>query len=358
MPNKLRTACDHCHHTKVRCSGQLPCKGCVKASIPCFFSLSARLGRPKGTKNRTTEEGRRRSNKTNNKRSPTSKDVTTDNDDRRMESSSDGGSGERFELPNSHSEPTLDVSFEPSFDISPRESDFSQLLWTDLDAEFLHHVAPSNEIEPTLATPPSEILLGKQPVNTSSCACMQQQVELLCKSRVLNAAHPSDGKPAISMDVALALVEEGMGTWQMPIMCPACRCNDDQEVILLAFMSIQLITRCFQRLVSQARVRAPGPPRFVSPGDCPIKTQLLMLGSFPITGEDRLLLLRTLVLNTLRKMGWILTLLQRMLEEKRSRFPPEQIDIGADSMPGNTFYMQQMFDGLSSSLRELEESVS
>ncbi|QGA17794.1 hypothetical protein EYB26_005470 [Talaromyces marneffei] len=46
---KLRSACDICHQAKTRCSGGNPCTGCRNSGAECVYSVSNRLGRPKGT---------------------------------------------------------------------------------------------------------------------------------------------------------------------------------------------------------------------------------------------------------------------------------------------------------------------
>ena len=51
-PGKIRSACDTCHRLKVKCSGHVPCEGCLNSGSSCFYSYSGRLGRPRGTKNR------------------------------------------------------------------------------------------------------------------------------------------------------------------------------------------------------------------------------------------------------------------------------------------------------------------
>ena len=57
---KLRTACDICHQAKMKCSGGTPCQGCRGSDHDCIYSVSKRIGRPKGTKNkRTTERANR-----------------------------------------------------------------------------------------------------------------------------------------------------------------------------------------------------------------------------------------------------------------------------------------------------------
>ncbi|KAL7943595.1 hypothetical protein V8C42DRAFT_97777 [Trichoderma barbatum] len=49
---RLRSACDACHQLKVRCSGYLPCDSCTESCRTCIFSMSNRLGRPLGSKNK------------------------------------------------------------------------------------------------------------------------------------------------------------------------------------------------------------------------------------------------------------------------------------------------------------------
>lgn len=57
MSIKLRSACDKCHEAKVRCSGGIPCQGCLISRCLCFYSVSNPLGRPKGTKKRQNRGG-------------------------------------------------------------------------------------------------------------------------------------------------------------------------------------------------------------------------------------------------------------------------------------------------------------
>uniref|UniRef100_A0A093VKS2 Filamentous growth regulator 27 n=1 Tax=Talaromyces marneffei PM1 TaxID=1077442 RepID=A0A093VKS2_TALMA len=406
MSTKLRAACDNCHRAKVRCSGQLPCQGCLNTGALCFFSLSDQLGRPKGTKNRSSEESRKRSNtgtskaaaaakRANNNKRPgplsnnkdssiscqpattattASANITPDINDHELNGSSSGDSyREGFDFLNSHN---THAPFDGSLHITPNDSDFSNLLWTtDTGVDFVHELGLSNENEVMLdpisalsTVPPMDTLLGKQPASTTnSCACMQQQVDLLFKSKILNNSQPGNNNASnndgsvVSIDVALALVEEGMKAWQTPIMCTPCRCNDDQEVILLAFMSIQAVTRYFQRLLIRNRSQLSGtPPRHVDPGQCPARTQMT-IGAFQVQGEDRLLLLKTLVLNTVRKLSWILTSLRKILEEKVARFPPHETAAGDTThsvLHGDVCYTQHMFNGLAGSLQSIQDFLS
>jgi uncharacterized Zn finger protein (UPF0148 family) len=53
---KLRTACDRCHQSKMKCSGTVPCASCGTSGEPCIYSASNKSGRPKGVKNKRTSE--------------------------------------------------------------------------------------------------------------------------------------------------------------------------------------------------------------------------------------------------------------------------------------------------------------
>jgi hypothetical protein len=55
---KLRSACDICHQAKTRCSGGNPCTGCRVSGAECIYSVSNRLGRPKGTTKYNTQRQR------------------------------------------------------------------------------------------------------------------------------------------------------------------------------------------------------------------------------------------------------------------------------------------------------------
>ncbi|GAM43439.1 hypothetical protein TCE0_050r18257 [Talaromyces pinophilus] len=397
MVTKLRAACDNCHRGKVRCSGQLPCQGCLNTGTLCFFSLSDRLGRPKGTKNRSSEEAQKQSNtskaaaaarraKTSKGRASNSKDslttclpagpatlssnITPDMNDHDVNgSNSEDSYNGRLDLLNTHDN---QAPFDGLLNINPNDPDFSNLLWTDAGLNFMHEggLSDSSEVIPNpisapSTAPPMDTLPSKQAASTtSSCACMQQQVDLLFKSKILNHSQPNNNNydgPAVTLDVALTLVEDGMKAWQTPIMCASCRCNDDQEVILLAFMSIQAITRYFQRLLIRNRAQLNGTrPSHVDPSQCPAKA-LLTIGAFQVQGEDRFLLLKTLALNTVRKLIWVLTSLQKILEEKIARFPPDETitgDTAHSQLPDDSFYILHMFHGLARTLQSIQQSLN
>ena len=57
LPNKkLRSACDRCHQSKMKCPGGMPCTGCFNSRQSCCYSVSNRSGRPSGAKNKRNHE--------------------------------------------------------------------------------------------------------------------------------------------------------------------------------------------------------------------------------------------------------------------------------------------------------------
>lgn len=51
---QLRSACDACHQSKIKCPGGYPCFPCQSSRSRCNYSPGSRLGRPKGSKNKRT----------------------------------------------------------------------------------------------------------------------------------------------------------------------------------------------------------------------------------------------------------------------------------------------------------------
>jgi len=75
---KLRTACDICHQAKMKCSGGSPCNGCRDSGYECSYSVSNRIGRPKGTKNKRTLERMSRNQSENERDNKAQNTPTTD----------------------------------------------------------------------------------------------------------------------------------------------------------------------------------------------------------------------------------------------------------------------------------------
>lgn len=52
---QLRSACDACHQSKIKCPGGNPCLNCFSGGNRCNYTQASRIGRPKGSKNKPRE---------------------------------------------------------------------------------------------------------------------------------------------------------------------------------------------------------------------------------------------------------------------------------------------------------------
>ncbi|KAL4998927.1 hypothetical protein BDV10DRAFT_194041 [Aspergillus recurvatus] len=56
---RLRRACNACHRMKLRCSGTNPCARCQDTGNECAYAFVAKLGKPRGSRNKKTIERER-----------------------------------------------------------------------------------------------------------------------------------------------------------------------------------------------------------------------------------------------------------------------------------------------------------
>ncbi|MCJ1373863.1 hypothetical protein MMC20_005093 [Loxospora ochrophaea] len=54
QPPRRRSACESCHQSKVKCSGGNPCARCKTSHSSCVYKLAAKIGKPKGSRNKST----------------------------------------------------------------------------------------------------------------------------------------------------------------------------------------------------------------------------------------------------------------------------------------------------------------
>ncbi|KAK2758594.1 hypothetical protein FQN54_003284 [Arachnomyces sp. PD_36] len=211
----------------------------------------------------------------------------------------------------------------------------------------------------SISTNPMENVSFKaSPGNT--CNCLQKHAEVL-GNPILSAIRACDGRDdgAWSMDKALSLVKHAMNAWQGLLTCPYCPYDDDQEVMLLTFMSIRGVTRYLQRLYPRYNNASQQGSGSESPQPA-TGEERLQIGSFELEGNDRMLVLRVLYQITLQKVKCILHSLQviqnkkkRRLQDKTQNKPAGVDDYQASS---NLFHIQQISHGLITSLQTLEMS--
>lgn len=169
---------------------------------------------------------------------------------------------------------------------------------------------------------------------------------------------------ARSMDKALPLAKQAMRVWQNLLNCPYCPYNDDQEVMLLTFMSIRAVTRYLQRLSPRYKTGAQTNSQGAG-SNAPQSGQddsCLKIGSFQLEGDDRLLVLRVLYQNTLQKVKNVLHSLQAIQEEKKKRLlektQNEMVEVDEYQASSSFFHIQQISYGLVTSLQSLTSSLN
>lgn len=144
-------------------------------------------------------------------------------------------------------------------------------------------------------------------------------------------------------------------------------------------MSIRAVIRNWQVLQAHYKSAARGSPYCDTPRTpqsppgnlVPGEEQRLSIGNFEITGEERTLLIRCLLLNTLAKIKVTVSNLREMLDGKMKRIlgspsssPAQSLTSEIDSMlaeqghsSNNLYYVQQMLQGFTSSLQLLENGL-
>lgn len=229
-----------------------------------------------------------------------------------------------------------------------------------------HLVPISSEDVANIAAPknPTE---NATPKNSSAnpCTCLQKHAEVL-SNPILSEIRASNGSEdgVWSLDKALSLAKQAMKAWQCLLTCPCCPYNDDEEVMLLTFMSIRAVTRYLQLLSPRYNNTARASPH----GSGSVTAQSvsddisLRIGSYELEGDDRVLVLRILYQNTLQKVKSMLHSLQVIQEKKKKRLSEETRNrlAGDDDYQAssNLFHIQQMSYSLVTSLQALESSLN
>ncbi|KAK7529473.1 uncharacterized protein J3D65DRAFT_167562 [Phyllosticta citribraziliensis] len=287
---KLRAACNLCHQMKVRCSGTKPCSRCFDSGVECVYSFAAKLGKPKGSRNKKTLERLRQMSEAasggqttppclpsprHRSDSSVSKPVesTPEPDFSRGYSGIDTTEGDYFSLyghltpmsrvggsSSSNSDSLEDFGFD--FDVQ-NQWNFSSLptenLMIDpclpnpvnLDALFSPplSVYGNPELECTIpdqstaafedSTLPANFTT--QPVPSKQhCECLRIQAEGLVRLKDTERQYGS-----IRSDTILATSLDALNTSMALLRCS--RCQSDHQTLILMIMSLSLVFRWLLR---------------------------------------------------------------------------------------------------------------
>ena len=359
---KLRTACDVCHHAKMKCSGGTPCAGCRDSGYECGYSVSNRIGRPKGTKNKRTLDrmSRKRSGASDKSDSGQASPVLAQPS---VASLINGTGTNLASMDKSSIEPVLATgldgasSFPGSEAFGPLSNDLSP--WYNF-GDFAASSPFTQQPSPTAAffneelrsypsvdsayVSPASLFTNKGDVasllepngllsdmdretnrtqditasNSSSylassttCNCVQNHAELLycLKELEQRRAQPR-------LDVVLSSAQQALVPWRSVVECRVCRHDGNQEVLILSAMSIGTVLLSLQSLCSEYHngvISGQGYDQQGATIDVPDGMQSA-IGIYEITGEERMAVKDLLISRILDKMKYTLACFKERLE--------------------------------------------
>ncbi|KAF2134731.1 hypothetical protein P153DRAFT_392051 [Dothidotthia symphoricarpi CBS 119687] len=269
--NRLRSSCDACHRSKIKCTGGDPCSTCLGSQSRCTYSRGNRLGRPKGSKNKRTlmQDGGNENVKAQSETTKGSADViqwpSTDltsfepDFDFNFETAFADNFADSRLLLDSHLGEMENLNSEDRMDASR----FAQNYSTSDPSESLRYDSGGSGTD-TVTTPPNYTTLPSPyrsslasskagaPVTSiasgpSDCSCLQQLIKLLYHLQDLRCSHASG--PAI--DAVLIGVRLAEIPWKIVMHCGHCQNGDKhKEAYLLFSMSIRILLSSVQKLSS------------------------------------------------------------------------------------------------------------
>ncbi|KAJ5612322.1 hypothetical protein N7510_005516 [Penicillium lagena] len=344
---RMRSACNACHFAKLRCSGGSPCANCQISSQPCAYSLSNRLGRPKGVKNkRSTGDSARatstRSNlqETNLKRPPMNgHDVST------TASTEPEGMAD------------LDRLVHANYPMLPDELD----LFTAFAAYPGDLPLPPHKSASGYVTPSNSIHGDATSLEVSHrCICAQQHADLLSHLRAMRQ------QPApTSVDALLAAGQRTLATWKHFSQCLACSRPVNEETMLLSAISMRSMLRLLQTFSSCVATEHPAPTSMLSPSledaDGPLS---MTIGGYQIEGDERHMVGNMLALHTLNRIEFAVSCLtERVASCTRpgtssgERMPakwmaPDDSELESDLQP-----VQVILQGMEATIGKLSQAL-
>ena len=362
-PKKLRTACDICHHAKMKCSGGTPCAGCRDSGNECGYSVSNRIGRPKGTKNKRTLDrmSRKRSGASDKSDSGQASPVLAQTSVASLTSYTDTN---LVSMDKSSIKPSLTAgldgasSFRGSEAFGPFSDDLSS--WYNFgdfaaSSPFMQQPSPTaaffneeprsySSVDSTYVSPAS-LFTNKRDVanllepsgsfgdmnretnrthniaastssshlaSSTTCNCARDHAELLYCLKELEQRHLQP-----RLDVVLSSAQQALVPWRSIVECRVCRHDGNQEFLFLSAMSMGTVLRSLESLCSEYYNGViSGQDHYDQEGaiiDVPDGMQSA-IGLYEITGEERMAVKDLLISRILDKMKYTLGCFKERLE--------------------------------------------
>ncbi|KAL6235072.1 hypothetical protein BDW75DRAFT_210728 [Aspergillus navahoensis] len=303
---RLRRACNACHRMKLRCSGTKPCARCQDTGNECAYAFVAKLGKPRGSRNKKTIERER-------ERQRQESAATSEHGDGESEADTRSSSPSSPSPPPSLVHRNLPVSGDSSLSNSDLDAvdgmDWTALVhavttpgslpidpalsWMDgLEGESClqsttcdlsgpeaiahsklledlqsHWPMPINiedlalEQDPTApANPPNAAPTEKRSPSLSTsqtaCNCLQALFETLCNLRIPNTKilaqlQSPPTPPGPSGNNAFLATLNALSTLQKVQKCQLPSCHSDYETTELVIITVDHVFRRLQRLLCE-----------------------------------------------------------------------------------------------------------
>ncbi|KAH8821293.1 hypothetical protein F5884DRAFT_82671 [Xylogone sp. PMI_703] len=351
---KLRSACDNCHHGKTKCSGGQPCNACSEAGIRCVYSMSNKLGRPKGSKNKQTLERNnaharnscgdmqqqppqpRQLNTplSNSENDPTFENLiaaTPVNDyiDQRISPSLssvdswDVFGGFEFNMGHRESSTALPntQTHSHSHDVPGYVSSlFSEIGTSGIETSNFSGGRPFRGQQADQSPASSEIqnITAEIPTPSqlvpSACSCVIQHIKLLDQIEDLGQV-----RAHLSLDIILIALRRATETWNNLIQCRKCQQTENQGVFLLFAMSIRTLLRSLKlsSLNNEKNRSSSGsisPPSISQPS---WTDQRVVVGKYHATEDECRLVSHTLIMLAVYRIELAVKYLKRKINTCR-----------------------------------------
>ncbi|KAL9110916.1 MAG: hypothetical protein Q9227_004531 [Pyrenula ochraceoflavens] len=207
---------------------------------------------------------------------------------------------------------------------------------TIIDSESPLTTSPSNHSDsytakpfpdPYATTPPTPQSAVLPPLLSPSspsihCTCFQQNADILCTLKTSQiGSNVGDPCQSPSLGSVLSSVQEAFKAWRSLIECRECSSNTEQEVLLLALMSIRiLLVRIQAQLHSgpDSPISTPSEPgRPLASMSNFARGHRVTIGEHELGEKDQWLVVQVLLLNTVRRIKAAMNCFNEMLERKR-----------------------------------------
>nr|WHS04493.1 transcription factor [Phaeosphaeriaceae sp. CF-150626] len=327
---RLRSSCDNCHRSKIKCTGTNPCSACQGFQSTCTYSRGGRLGRPKGSRNKKTSLPENNTDRVEAQPDPTklnadviqwpTVDLTS------FDPGIDHGFGSVFAdnfvdsslLFKSNDLQALFTQNTTMFD-PPRSLEYDSASGTD-------NVTTPPNYSNTL-TEPGKTTFGNtkthSPVAPTSsgaidCSCLQQLIKLIYQLEDLRYSHATG--PAI--DAVLEGVKLAEAPWKVLMQCSHCHNKDTyKEASLLFSMSIRILLASIQKL-STGHL----PSEFTS-------TIAVSIGSFSLPDDTKQEVIDTVIRKALQAIAVALVHLWERTGKPRLTMTADQEMIDVNDAP-------------------------